>query len=50
MPSLNCDGDDQEYAGREEEVNTALKEGIDKVDEAVIKVITGKNKKIRNEK
>ena len=48
LPSLYSDGDDEEDAGREGEVTTALKEGKDKVDEAVIKAkVKGKDKKIR---
>ena len=51
LPSLNSDGDDQEDAGREGEVTTALKEGEDKVDETIIKAkVKGKNKKVRKEK
>ena len=51
MPSLYSDGDDEEDAGREGEVTTALKEGKDKGNETIIKAkVKGKNKKVRKEK
>ena len=51
MPPLHCDGDDQEDAGGEGEVATALKEGEEEAEEAVTEAkVEGKHKKIRKKK
>ena len=48
MPSLNCDSDDQEDAGRESKVAAALKEWVNKLNKAVAEAkVDGQNKKIR---
>ena len=47
LPSLHCDGDDQEDTGGEREVTAALKEGENEVDEAVVKTkVERQDKKI----
>ena len=51
LPPLHRDGDDQEDAGREGEVTTALKEWEDELAEAVIKPkVERQDQKIGNEK